>query len=143
MTAPRTHSFPTPAVRTNRGFRTKIRQFITVLRLTAIYNLRIDNPVDEICLSADNITAAFRCLLYHPDMAVLWATVFQEFWVIPWCMIFGGKNSLSFLHDSRGAPGPSCFCWGLLRCLYRTFGNHHLVNPAHSSQSRSNDTRHY
>jgi hypothetical protein len=108
-----------------------------------IYNLRIDNPVDEICLSADNITAAFRCLLYHPDMAVLWATVFQEFWVIPWCMIFGGKNSLSFLHDSRGAPGPSCFCWGLLRCLYRTFGNHHLVNPAHSSQSRSNDTRHY
>ena len=43
--------------------------------LICIYNLRIDNPVDEICLSADNITAAFRCLFYQPDMAVLWATV--------------------------------------------------------------------
>ena len=61
-----------------------------------IYNLRIDNPVDEICLSADDITAAFRRLLYHPDMAVLWATVFQEFLVIPCGMIFGGKNSPSF-----------------------------------------------
>ena len=29
-------------------------------------------------------------------MAVLWATVFQEFLVIPCGMIFGGKNSPSF-----------------------------------------------
>jgi hypothetical protein len=61
-----------------------------------IYNLRIDNPVDEICLSADHITAAFCFLLYHPDMAVLWATVFQEFLVISCGIIFGGKNSPSF-----------------------------------------------
>ena len=52
--------------------------------------------MDEICLSADHITAAFCCLLYHPDMAVLWATVFQEFLVIPCGIIFGGKTSPSF-----------------------------------------------
>jgi hypothetical protein len=61
-----------------------------------IYNLRIENPVDEICSLADDITAAFCCLLYHPDMAVLWATVFQEFLVVPCGMIFGGKTSPSF-----------------------------------------------
>jgi hypothetical protein len=47
-----------------------------------IYNLRVDNPEVDIWLSADDITAAFRRLLYHPDMAIFWATVFQEFLVI-------------------------------------------------------------
>ena len=61
-----------------------------------IYNLRVDHPAVDICLSADDINAAFRRLLYHPDMEALWATVFQEFLVIPCGMIFGGKNSPSF-----------------------------------------------
>jgi hypothetical protein len=61
-----------------------------------IYNLRVDHPAEDIYLSADNITAAFRRILYHPDMAILWATVFQEFLVIPCGMIFGGRNSPSF-----------------------------------------------
>jgi hypothetical protein len=60
------------------------------------YNLRVDHPAEDICLSADDITAAFRRILYHPDMAILWATVFQEFLVIPCGMIFGGGNSPSF-----------------------------------------------
>ena len=61
-----------------------------------IYNLRIDHPTEDSRLSADDITAAFCRLLYHPDMAILWATVFQEFLVIPCGMIFGGRNSPSF-----------------------------------------------
>ena len=61
-----------------------------------IYNLRVDHQAEDIYLSADNITAAFRRILYHPDMAILWATVFQEFLVIPCGMIFGGRNSPSF-----------------------------------------------
>jgi len=61
-----------------------------------IYNLRVDHPAEDICLSADNITAAFRRILYHPDMAILWATVYQEFLVIPCGMIFGGRNSPYF-----------------------------------------------
>jgi hypothetical protein len=61
-----------------------------------IYNLRVDHPAEVICLSADNITAALHRILYHPDMAILWATVFQESLVIPCGMIFGGRNSPSF-----------------------------------------------
>jgi len=57
-----------------------------------IYNLRIDHPTEYICLSANDITAAFCRLLHHPDMAKLWDTVFQEFLVIPCGMIFGGRN---------------------------------------------------
>ena len=61
-----------------------------------IYNLRVGHPAEDICLLADDITAEFRRILYHPDMAILWATLFQEFLVIPCGMIFGSRNSPSF-----------------------------------------------
>ena len=104
-----------------------------------IYNLRIDNPVDEICLSADNITAAFRCLLYHPDMAVLWAKVFQECLVIPCGMIFGGKNSPSFLMSS----GPILLWLGTLAMPLPHFRKPSSCPHRPLLERRTNDTRHY
>ena len=147
MTVPQTHSFQTPTVPKNQGLSKKTPVYYgTALNrfLIWIYNLRMNDPVDEIFLSADDINAVFRCLLYPPDMAVLWAISFSGIFGHSVWHDFWRKKKLSvILHDSRGALGPSCFCWGLWRCLYRTFGNHHLVHTAHSSQSRSNDARHY
>jgi hypothetical protein len=95
MTAPPTRSF---LARVQKTRKTKKNQYGTAfLRfLIWIYNLRVDHPAEDVCLSADNITAAFRRILYHPDMAILWTSVFQEFIVIPCGMIFGGRNSPSF-----------------------------------------------
>jgi hypothetical protein len=78
-----------------------------------IYNLRINHPTEDICLSADDITAVFRRLLYHPDMAKLWATVFQEFLVIPCGMIFGGRKFmlLQCCH-AQNLDAIGNYCWG-------------------------------
>ncbi|GKY90331.1 hypothetical protein MPSEU_000007100 [Mayamaea pseudoterrestris] len=67
----------------------------TVMRryLQLIYNMRLDNPDDEIFLAADDISAAFRWLHYHPDIAVAFASILGPFLVIPVGLIFGARNS--------------------------------------------------
>ena len=61
-----------------------------------MWNLRIDNPYEDILQHSDDISAAFRRMLYHPDLAVAFAYVFMEFVMIPVGMIFGARNSPSF-----------------------------------------------
>ena len=63
--------------------------------LTWIWRLRMDHPDSEIYLSYDDISAAFHRVLYHPEIAKVYAMVFQEFLVIPVGLIFGAKNSPS------------------------------------------------
>ena len=63
--------------------------------LKFVYNLRIDNPDEDIILAADDISGAFRRLTYHPDMAVIFSTVFQQYLLIPVGMIFGSRDSPS------------------------------------------------
>ena len=63
--------------------------------LTWIWRLRMDHPQSEIYLSYDDISAAFHRVLYHPEIAKVYAMVFQEFLVIPVGLIFGAKNSPS------------------------------------------------
>ncbi|GKY97509.1 hypothetical protein MPSEU_000709100 [Mayamaea pseudoterrestris] len=58
-----------------------------------IYNLRLDHPEEELYIAADDISAAFRWLHYHPDIAVAFATVLDTWLVIPVGMIFGGRFS--------------------------------------------------
>jgi len=75
MTAPPTHSFLARKQKT-RKTKPPVYYGTAFLRfLIWIYNLRVDHPAEDICLSADDIMAAFRRILYHPDMAILWATV--------------------------------------------------------------------
>ena len=64
--------------------------------LTYIYNLRLDHPHEDILLSADDISAAFRRITYNPHAAVAFASVLGWFLIIPVGMIFGAKNSPSY-----------------------------------------------
>jgi hypothetical protein len=70
----------------------------TVVRrmLKLIYNLRIDHPKEEIFIVADDISAAFCWLHYHPDIAPAFAQVLSNHLVIPVGTIFGAANSPSY-----------------------------------------------
>jgi len=61
-----------------------------------IWHLRIRHPDEDIRLIADDISAAFRWVLYHPSVAVAFATVFKQWLIIPVGLIFGARNSPSF-----------------------------------------------
>ena len=58
-----------------------------------VYNIRICHPREEIVQHSDDVDAAFRRVLYHPNLAIVFAYVFMEFLGIPCGMIFGGRNS--------------------------------------------------
>ena len=64
--------------------------------MTTIYNLRLDHPTEDLLQHPDDIDAAFRRLLYHPDVAIAFASVFAEYLIMPVGMIFGAKNSPSW-----------------------------------------------
>jgi hypothetical protein len=64
--------------------------------LIQIWNIRIDFPLKDILQHIDDISAAFRRLIYHPDLATVFAYVFEEFLIIPVGMIFGSRSSPSF-----------------------------------------------
>ena len=55
----------------------------------------MDHPDGKIYLSYDDISAAFHRILYHPEIAKVYAMVFMEWLVIPAGLIFGAKNSPS------------------------------------------------
>jgi hypothetical protein len=77
--------------------------------LERIWNMRIDHPTEDLLQHGDDIGSAFRRVLYHPDMAVVFAYIFMEFLIIPIGTIFGARNS------------PSNFC--LLAELRAFIGN--------------------
>jgi hypothetical protein len=64
--------------------------------LTQIWRLRIDHPTEDLIQHCDDIEAAFRRILYHPDMAIVFAYVFAEFLIIPAGQVFGSRNSPSY-----------------------------------------------
>ncbi len=64
--------------------------------LTWIWRLRIQFPRKDIKQYVDDIHAAFHRVLYHPDAAILFASVFEEFLIVPIGTIFGARNSPSF-----------------------------------------------
>ena len=64
--------------------------------LTHIYNLRIQHPKEDILQHTDDIDAAFRRILYHPDVAIVFGYVFMEFAIVPVGEIFGAKSSPSY-----------------------------------------------
>lgn len=61
--------------------------------LVWVWNCRITYPKEEILQSCDDISAAFHRMLYHPDIAAAFATVWLEWLIIPISLIFGSKNS--------------------------------------------------
>ena len=65
-----------------------------------IYNLRIDEPLRDILLHCDDISAAFHRIRYHPSMAICYTVVHKGYLSIPIGVAFGGNNSgsLYMLH---------------------------------------------
>lgn len=79
--------------------------------LTHLWRLRLAHPREEIYQASDDIHAAFHRILYHPDLAIVFAHVFEEYLVIPVGVIFGGANS------------PGLFCLTLeVRAHLASFG---------------------
>jgi hypothetical protein len=68
------------------------------LHLSAVWNLRIAHPADEDLLqhTEDDINSAFHRMLYHPELAVVFAYVFQELLIVPIRNIFGSRNAPSW-----------------------------------------------
>jgi hypothetical protein len=64
--------------------------------IIAIWNLRIDHPLEDILQHTDDIDSAFRRMLYHPDLAIAFAYVFMEFLIVPVGQIFGSRNAPAF-----------------------------------------------
>jgi hypothetical protein len=64
--------------------------------VTWIWNLRISNPGVDILQFYDNVHAAFHHTLYHPNIGIVFAFVFQEFLCIPVGSLFGARNSPSW-----------------------------------------------
>ena len=61
-----------------------------------IWRLRITHPRKDVLLHADDVDAAFRRIIYSPEMAILFAYVFGPFLIIPVGQVFGSRSAPSF-----------------------------------------------
>jgi hypothetical protein len=57
---------------------------------------RLSYPNEKILQHCDDIDAAFRRVLYHPDLAVVFVYVFGDFLIIPAGQVFGSRSAPSF-----------------------------------------------
>eukprot|EP00980_Cylindrotheca_fusiformis_P023565 scaffold10614_cov121-Cylindrotheca_fusiformis.AAC.1 len=74
--------------------------------LCRILQMRIARPCEPIMVHADDIASAFRRVLYHPDLACVFAYVFESFLLVPVGEVFGSRSAPSFycvLADVRQA----------------------------------------
>jgi hypothetical protein len=82
--------------------------------LVWLWNLRITFPHEDILMLTDDISGAFRRVLYHPDLAVCFAAVWRNFLILPVGTIFGSGNSPGFFgikgelrsHHAHHLPPP-------------------------------------
>ena len=83
--------------------------------LVWVWNLRCSYPYQDILQMTNDISGAFRRVLYHPDMATMFASVWRHYLVVPVGTIFGARNSPSFYmekgemrsHFSQNHPDPA------------------------------------
>ena len=61
--------------------------------LWQILRMRVTKPDEPILVHADDVDAAFRRILYHPDLAVAFAYLYTDFLIVPVSQIFGGRSS--------------------------------------------------
>ncbi|CAJ1945298.1 unnamed protein product [Cylindrotheca closterium] len=68
--------------------------------------MHITRPNDPIMVHVDDIEAAFRRVLYHPDMACAFAYVYSDYLMVPVGQVFGSRSAPSYycvLADVRQA----------------------------------------
>ena len=68
-----------------------------------LWNLRISFPREDLLQLADDVSAAFHRILYHPTLAPAFALVWKTYLVIPVGTIFGARNSPSFYMEAGKA----------------------------------------
>jgi hypothetical protein len=61
--------------------------------LSWLWNLRITYPKDDTLQMTDDISAASHRVLYHPEIAPAFATVWANWLILPVSSIFGGRDS--------------------------------------------------
>jgi hypothetical protein len=78
--------------------------------LRQLWRTRLSYPLEDILQHCDDIDAAFRRVLYHPDLAPVFAYVFTAYVIIPVGQVFGSRSAPSFfslLSDVRAAIASS------------------------------------
>ena len=58
--------------------------------------MREAKPLTYILLHCDDMESAFRRVLYHPDLAVVFTYIFLNFLIIPVGQVFGSRSALSY-----------------------------------------------
>lgn len=58
--------------------------------------MRLSKPLTDILLHYDDINATFRYIMYHPDLAIAFPYVFQEY--LPDCLSPFAKSSALGVH---------------------------------------------
>jgi hypothetical protein len=64
--------------------------------LIVVWRMRLSKPLRDILLHCDDIDAAFRRILYHPDLAIAFAYVFLDYLIVPVGQVFGSRSAPSF-----------------------------------------------
>jgi hypothetical protein len=64
--------------------------------IMVLWRMRLSRPFEDILCHCDDIDAAFRRILYHPDMAIAFAYVFNEYLIVPVGQVFGSRSAPSF-----------------------------------------------
>ena len=89
--------------------------------LINIWRLRITHPEQDILLHRDDIDAAFRRILYAPDIAIAFAYVFGPYVIVPVGMVFGTRSAPLFFSMASD-----------IRADIATTGDLHVSQPLHS-----------
>jgi hypothetical protein len=61
-----------------------------------LWRFRITFPLADVLQHCDDIDSAFRRVLYHPDLAIAFASVFAAFVLIPVGQVFGSRSAPSY-----------------------------------------------
>jgi hypothetical protein len=58
--------------------------------------MHMTRPEEDILQHCDDLDLAFRRIMYHPDLALVFAYVFTEFFIIPVGQVFGSRSEPSY-----------------------------------------------
>jgi hypothetical protein len=58
--------------------------------------MRAAKPFLDVLLHCDDLEAAFRRVLYHPDLAVVFACMFMDCLIVPVGQVFGSRSAPSY-----------------------------------------------
>ncbi|CAJ1934082.1 unnamed protein product [Cylindrotheca closterium] len=102
---------------------------------------RIMRPNEPIMVHADDIKAAFRRVLYHPDLACAFAYVYSDYLMVPVGQVFGSQSAPSYscvLADVRQAlaacrPDDSIVHPLVASCTFETHSSTPLVQVPQDS----------